>query len=225
MGFCNHLKILGVFSFFLLLSTFVAVEASARGKPGKFDYYSLAISWSPTFCLSKAGKKSKQQCLGARRFAFVVHGLWPQYNKGWPQHCRKRPPYLSDALIRSTYDITPSKKLIIHEWKKHGTCTGLSAEDYFSLARNLFQKIKIPARYLSPTRPLVLTPQQLIDDFIKTNSRLSSNMISVQCGNSTARARLREIRICFTRQGNLRNCGPNEARRCRATQLTLPPVR
>lgn len=208
---------------FALLAT--SGQAGARDRPGKFDYYALALSWSPTFCASPAGRKSRQQCSGGRKYAFVVHGLWPQYTRGWPEYCQQRTPYLSNSLMRSMYDIMPSKRLIIHEWKKHGACAGLSPEAYFSLARDLFSQIKIPARYLTPNRAILTSPRQLVDDFIKTNRLLDKNMISVQCGNSTARARLREVRICFSRSGQLIACGPNEKRQCRARQLLLPPVR
>ena len=207
-------------AFFLLPAT-----AGARGMPGKFSYYALTLSWSPTFCASPAGRGSPQQCGKKRKFAFVVHGLWPQYTRGWPQYCRQRAPYLANSLIRSLYDIIPSKHLIIHEWKKHGTCSGLGAEAYFGLSRKFYRQIKIPARYLSPGRTILTTPRQLVEDFLKTNRALKRNMVSVQCGNSTRRARLAEIRFCFSRKGKLISCGRNEARQCRASQLVLPPAR
>ena len=60
--------------------------AAAKGPvPGQFDYYVLALSWSPSYCAGEAGQNDQQQCAPGRRFAFVVHGLWPQYNKGWPE--------------------------------------------------------------------------------------------------------------------------------------------
>ncbi len=226
--FVPNIKLLSCTTAVLVLGLTICllpIRAIARGKPGKFNYYALTLSWSPTFCASPAGRKSHQQCGGQRRFAFVVHGLWPQYHRGWPQYCRQRAPYLSKNLIRSTYDIMPSKGLIIHEWKKHGTCSGLSADAYFNLARELFGQIKIPARYLSPNKTILTTPGQLVEDFIKTNRYLKRNMISVHCGNTTKRARLSQVRICFSRKGQLIRCGRNEARQCRARQLTLPPVR
>src|SRR5215470_7016408 len=45
---------------------------------GQFDYYVLALSWSPSFCEIATGNARRQQC-GVRPFSFVVHGLWPQY--------------------------------------------------------------------------------------------------------------------------------------------------
>jgi ribonuclease T2 len=210
---------------FLLALMILPASALAQAQPGKFDYYTLALSWSPSFCASKAGRNSARQCDKARRFAFVVHGLWPQFNRGWPQYCNKKPPYLQNRFIRTYYDIMPSKRLIINQWKKHGTCTGLVAEQYFSLTRSLFGSIKIPSRYLAPTKAILTTPQQLVEDFIKTNRSLTAKMISVQCGNNTRRARLREVRICFSRTGQLTDCGDNENRQCRARQLSLPPAR
>ncbi len=200
-------------------------SAMAQGIPGKFDYYTLALSWSPSFCSTPAGRNSQQQCGTKRRFAFVVHGLWPQYNRGWPQFCAKKAPYLPNRLIRSYYDIMPSKRLIINQWKKHGTCSGLKAAEYFSTTRTLFEKIKIPARYLVPNQTIVTTPAQVTEDFINTNRFLTTNMISVQCGNITRRARLKEVRICFGRDGRPAKCGSNETRQCRARQLILPPAR
>ncbi len=212
--------------FLALVALFsMPVKAIAQGTPGNFDYYTLTLSWSPSFCTTPAGRNSPQQCGRERRYAFVVHGLWPQYNRGWPQFCARKAPYLANSLIRSYYDIMPSKRLIIHQWKKHGTCSGLRAEKYFSLTRTLFDKIKIPARYLKPSKTILTTPAQVIEDFLKTNRNLQRNMISIQCGNNTRRARLSELRICFGRDGKLTRCGKNENRQCRARQLVLPPVR
>ncbi len=210
---------------FILAVMVISPKAVAQGIPGKFDYYTLTLSWSPSFCTTPAGRNSPQQCGKTRRYAFVVHGLWPQYYRGWPQFCARKAPYLANRLIRSYYDIMPSKRLIIHQWKKHGTCTGLRAADYFNQTRRLFDKIKIPARYLRPNKPIVTTPAQVVEDFIKTNADLQGDMISIQCGNNTRRARLKEVRICFGRDGKPAKCGSNETRQCRARQLVLPPVR
>src|SRR5262245_33662096 len=59
-----------------------------RGEPGAFDYYVLALSWSPTYCADGGEERNDPQCtLGqkGRPYAFVLHGLWPQYERGWPQ--------------------------------------------------------------------------------------------------------------------------------------------
>ncbi len=204
----------------------LASSAEARGPvPGQFDYYTLSLSWSPTYCGSNAGQDDRQQCGPGRAYAFVVHGLWPQYAQGWPEDCVLREKWVPDELIAAMLDIMPSKKLIIHEWKKHGGCSGLRMRNYFGLTRDLFGKLRIPARYLAPQAPVITTPEQLVSDFVKTNRDLTVDMLSVQCGNSRGAARLAELRVCFGKNGDLRSCGANERRQCRAEKLVLPPVR
>lgn len=202
-----------------------AAPAAAGDRPGDFDYSVLSLSWSPTYCASPEGADDRQQCSPGRRFAFVVHGLWPQYERGWPQDCDTDETWVPNDVIGGMMDIMPSKRLIIHEWKKHGTCSGLSMEDYFREVRRVFGAVRIPARYLSPTAPVTTTPQQLVADFVKTNRSLTAGMLSVQCGNARDDARLSELRICLDKSGEFSQCGANEARQCRAKRLVLPPVR
>ncbi|WP_119269940.1 ribonuclease T2 family protein [Taklimakanibacter deserti] len=204
----------------------LASVASARGPvPGQFDYYALSLSWSPTYCGSEAGQGDPQQCGTGRAYAFVVHGLWPQYERGWPEDCTLREKWVPNEIIGAMLDIMPSKKLIIHEWRKHGGCSGLRMKGYFRLTRDLFTKLRIPARYLSPRAVIMTTPEELVSDFVKTNRGLREDMLSVQCGNSRGAARLAELRVCFGKDGNLQSCGVNEKRQCRAKSLVLPPVR
>jgi ribonuclease T2 len=210
----------------VLLLQLIAGGASARQfRAGEFDYYALALSWSPTYCVSKAGENDTAQCAPGRHFAFVVHGLWPQFESGWPENCATEDTTLPEAEIAAMLPIMPSRQLMIHEWKKHGSCSGLAPADYFAKTRALFERIKIPARYLSPNSDLLVTPAQVIDDFVKTNPDLAAAMISLQCGNRSDRGRLSDLRVCFDRQGTLRACGENERRQCRAKTLVLPRVR
>jgi ribonuclease T2 len=197
--------------------------AGAGGKPGEFAYYVLTLSWSPTYCEDEG--RGKQQCTSPRPYAFVLHGLWPQYARGWPQDCDiGRKPWVPREVIDAMLDIMPARGLIIHEYRKHGTCSGLSAADYYALARALFEQIKIPARYLGPRQPVTVSPSQIVSDFVKTNLALSPEMLAVSCGS---RNRLREVRICFSRQRKPIPCGDNERqdRLCRLERIVMPPVR
>lgn len=198
--------------------------ASAGGKPGDFDYYVLALSWTPAYCETEARGKRDPQCAGPRHYAFVLHGLWPQYERGWPENCdTDEKPWVPDRVIDSMRDIMPAKGLVIHQYRKHGTCSGLTPEGYYETSRRLFEKIRIPARYLEPRQSVVVTPDQIEADFLKTNPELTPKMISIACD----RKHLREVRICFSRELELRACGDNErqARLCRAERIVMPPVR
>jgi len=210
----------------LILTLSLTGAAGAKGPvPGQFDHYVLALSWSPSYCAGPAGQKNQQQCAPGRRFAFVVHGLWPQYAKGWPEYCVTREKWIPQDLIDGVMDVMPSKALIIHEWKKHGTCSGLSQAAYFNKVKTTFGALRIPARYLSPQAPVTVTPAQLVTDFVKSNAALTADMLSVQCGNATGQARLSELRVCVNKAGGFIACGMNEARQCRAKSLVLLPVK
>jgi ribonuclease T2 len=204
---------------------FALPKTKAAGTPGEFDYYVLALSWSPSFCANISGTKKSAQCSGTRPFAFVLHGLWPQYESGWPDYCDTAArPFVPHNLINSMLDIMPARGLVIHQYKKHGVCSGLDPEHYFRAAREAFERIKIPARYLSPRKPVIISPREIENDFLKTNQALTPDMISIACGRNK---RLREVRICFSNELRLTPCGANERQEklCRMNKVIMPPVR
>ena len=197
---------------------------------GKFDYYVLALSWSPSYCAgARSRSRDDQQCAprDGKRFSFVLHGLWPQFEKGWPQDCRSAAgDRVPRPVANRMLDIMPSDKLVFHEWRKHGTCSGLSIDGYFDLARSLHDKVKIPQRYQQVNDPrLTLPPQEVVNDFIAANPGLNRNMITVKCGGPGNR--MEEVRVCFDRDGKYRACGRNEDQRkaCAAPTMYIPPVR
>ncbi len=228
-----HALAIGLAVLVALVLPAVAQRTGSGGKAerniaGEFDYYALTLSWSPTYCASAKDADGDPQCnpRGGRRYAFVLHGLWPQYERGWPESCRIRErPFVPRPLIDSMLDIMPSPRLVIHEYRKHGTCSGLDAQGYFDLSRKLFGKIAIPARYKDPEENQFVSPDDLADEFITLNPGLRPDMLVIACGG--AGNRLREIRICFTRDGDFRACGKNENQRrlCSAARMFVPPVR
>jgi ribonuclease T2 len=199
-------------------------QHGSGGEPGQFDYYALALSWSPTYCESRGPRgDGGPQCNGPRPFAFVLHGLWPQYTRGWPQNCQTgERPWVPQETIDEMIDIMPSKRLIIHEYQKHGTCSGLSPDAYFDTARKLYSTIKIPERYQRLEQPLTVSPGEVVKDFTAANPELKPEMIAVSCDR-----RLKELRICFGRDLKPQACGGNETARklCTNDNMVLPPVR
>lgn len=198
-------------------------------RAGAFDYYVLALSWSPTYCADLRNTRYDPQCHagGERRYAFVLHGLWPQYARGWPEHCRSPDRgYVPRPVANRMLDIMPSDKLIFNEYRKHGTCSGLGVDGYFDLARLLHDKVVIPKRFigLSDER-LMLSPDALVREFVEVNPGLQPDMLAVECGGPGHR--LREVRICFDKAGRFRACGSNEnpRRLCSANLMYVPPVR
>jgi ribonuclease T2 len=197
---------------------------------GKFDYYVMSLSWSPSYCANaRPGGRDDQQCAprGGKRFSFVLHGLWPQFERGWPQDCKTADNgFVPRPVANRMLDIMPSEKLVFHEYRKHGTCAGLGIDGYFDLARKLHDKVKIPERYQNVNDPrLTVAPDEMIAEFVTANPGLSRDMIVVKCGGPGNR--MEEVRVCFDREGKYRACGKNEDQRkaCNAPRMYVPPVR
>jgi ribonuclease T2 len=204
-------------------------QQQQRQKAGVFDYYLLSLSWSPTFCAEQGGRGGNdEQCApSARPYAFVLHGLWPQNNRGWPEDCESQDRgFVPKPVARRMLDIMPSERLVFHEYRKHGTCSGLGVDAYFDLARQLHDKVRIPQRFKSvEDNRLFVGVDELISDFVRANPGLKPDMVAVQCGGPGNR--LKEVRICFDKGGDFRACGPNEnqKRLCAGERMYVPPVR
>jgi ribonuclease T2 len=200
-----------------------AAQDRRQNQPGKFDFYVLSLSWSPSFCevTQERGRENKEQC-GERPYSFVVHGLWPQYEKGFPEFCVVPAPRLDRNIVSSMLDLMPAPRLIFNEWDKHGTCSGLGARGYFDSVRKARAVVKIPEAYLEVTKPISTTPDQIEEEFVKANPGLARDAIAVTCDSR----RLGEVRICMSKEFGFRSC-PEVDRRgvCRRDQIVMPPVR
>jgi ribonuclease T2 len=205
----------------VLFALLLATPSHARTKP--IDHYVLALSWSPSFCAASNAESESLQCGGSASHGFVVHGLWPQYSRGWPEYCPSQEGWIPEKIISAMLPLMPSKRLVIHEWRKHGTCSGLSVGAYFGLIQRLFAKLTIPERYRSPTRAVRDPPAAIISDFIEANPGLNASMIGLACRPSARTASLTEIRICFSPAGEFTYCGSRSRSDCQADTLVLPP--
>ncbi|TCT03180.1 ribonuclease T2 family protein [Aquabacter spiritensis] len=209
----------------ILLAPAVAQTVAPRDRdrdiPGRFDFYVLSLSWSPTFCAGEAAA-GDPQCRAAHPYGFIVHGLWPQYEAGYPAYCQLPPPPVSRAVADGTLDLMPSPGLIRHEWRKHGTCTGLGPVEYFALLRQARARIAIPPPLEAPQADLALSPERIEAAFRAANPGLGADMIAVQCG----KGRLSEVRICLTRDLAFRACPEVDRRGCAARrQISVPAPR
>jgi ribonuclease T2 len=196
-------------------------QDARQNSPGAFDFYVLSLSWSPSFCEAAGERAPRQQC-AERPFSFVVHGLWPQYDKGYPEFCQVPAPRLDRNTMTSMLDLMPAPRLIFHEWDKHGTCSGLSPRAYFETIRKTRAMVKIPPEFLEVRDTLTVAPDEVEAAFVKANPGLSAESIAVTCD----RRRLREVRICLSKELRFRDCGEIERRGvCRQEQVVMPPVR
>jgi ribonuclease T2 len=207
------------------LSTLAAAQDRRQNAPGEFDFYVLSLSWSPSFCEAASergasGKSQQIQC-GGRPYSFVVHGLWPQYERGFPNYCQRPSPRLDRNIVSSMLDLMPAPGLIFSEWDKHGTCSGLSARNYFETIRKARAVVKIPEDFLQLAEPKTIAPGDVEEAFVKANPGLSNAAIAVTCDSS----RLSEVRICMNKDLQFRACEEIDRRACRRDTVLMPPIR
>ncbi len=207
----------------LLTAAGASAQDRRQNSPGQFDFYVLALSWSPSFCeaAGERGTPPQQQCGTARPYSFVVHGLWPQYEKGFPEFCQVPAPRLDRNIVSSMLDLMPAPRLIFHTWDKHGTCSGLPQRAFFDTIRKARAVVKIPDAFIELKEQLTVTPDEVEEAFVKANPALTRDAISVTCDSR----RLGEVRICLSRDLAFRPCPEIDARACRRDKLVMPPVR
>ena len=197
-----------------------AQGAAAGGRAGDFDFYVLSLSWSPSYCEAEGDRRGDVQC--ARPFAFVVHGLWPQYERGFPSECATGHGRLPDRLIRDQLDVFPAPGLVVHEWRSHGTCSGLAPADYFRAARRAFEAVSVPDEFRRLDAPRMVEADAVERAFRAANPGLVADEVAVTCDGR----RLREVRVCFTRDlSAFRRCPEIDADQCRRDRVVMPAVR
>ena len=206
----------------MFMSLFLATSALAEGeRAGDFDYYVLSLSWSPTWCALEGDARGSPQCDASRDHGWVLHGLWPQYHRGYPSHCRtaERPP--SRAMTTEMADIMGTSGLAWYQWKKHGSCTGLSAPAYYALSREAYEAVNRPEVFRKLTKPVTLPAHVVEQAFLKANPDWEADMLTITC----RAGRIQEARLCLSRDLDPVPCGRDVIRDCRMKDALFDPIR
>lgn len=206
----------------LLALTLFAPLAHAEGEgTGGFDYYVLSLSWSPTWCAIEGDARGADQCDVRHDYGWILHGLWPQYERGYPSYCNTpvRPP--SRGETAAMVDIMASGGLAWHQWKKHGRCSGLTSQQYFAAARAAYNAVVRPP-VLRKLDHSVRLPASVIEDaFLQSNPEWNADMITITCKTG----RIQEARLCLTKDLEPRECGADVVRDCAMTNALFDPIR
>ncbi|CTQ33708.1 ribonuclease T2 family protein [Jannaschia rubra] len=206
----------------IVLLALLATPLHARqDRAGDFDYYILALSWTPTWCALEGDNRASPQCDEGRGHGFTLHGLWPQYERGWPADCPtvERPPTRGETGAMA--DIMGSAGLAFHQWRKHGACSGLSAPAYFAAARRAYDAVNRPQVLRDLGREVTLPALLVEEAFLDANPALGPRGLTVTCKSG----HVQEVRICLTKDLAPRDCGADVARDCDLDRARLPPVR
>jgi ribonuclease T2 len=126
----------------------VTLAPAAARAASPVENYALAISWEPAFCLQHSTKPECASETPSRHDAryFSLHGLWPQSGS----YCgvsasQKSADQAGDWGSLPAVVLQPSTESLLqvdepgtqsylerHEWTEHGTCSGLSQQNFFA---------------------------------------------------------------------------------------------
>lgn len=213
------MRVLAICALSLALAAPIARAEGERA--GAFDYYVLALSWSPGWCATEGAGRGAAQCDPAKDASFVLHGLWPQDEAGYPSYCRTTARDPSRAQSAAMEDIMGSDGAAWYQWKKHGRCAGLSAAEYYATARAAYESIEIPQVFKTLPKDVRLPAKVVEEAFLEANPGLTREGITITC----AEGRIQEARICLTRDLIPRRCGADVIRDCTMTNALMERVR
>ena len=203
---------------FALFSQPVLAEGEAAGD---FDYYVLALSWTPSWCEETGDARGAAQCEAGAGYGFAVHGLWPQYENGWPSYCRTVERDPSRGQTNAMSDLMGSGGSAWYQWKKHGRCAGLSAEDYFATVRAAFASVNRPEVFRQITEEIELPAAVVEEAFLADNPNMVAEGVTVTCKKD----RIQEVRICFNKDLTPRACGGDVRWDCLMNYAEMDPIR
>lgn len=196
-------------------------KASTVPTGSGFDFYVLSLSWSPAFCAGPDAANNHQQCGASRKYGFIVHGLWPQNEKGYPEFCTSaEPERVPDILGRGMFDIMPSMGLIGHQWRKHGSCSGLSQKDYLAVTRAAYNNVTLPDTIAAGKGRKSLSSDAVESAFVDANPGMSKQGIAISCD----RQKLEEVRICLNKDLSFRLCPEVDRQGCRSNATEIIPI-
>jgi ribonuclease T2 len=211
--------LIAIFCGFLNFSAFAQAERMGD-RPGSFDFYVLALSWSPSYCARAGSSRSSEQCETGKNPGFVVHGLWPQHQRGYPARCAGPNPTMPRAAREEAQEIFPDPGLAAHQWRKHGTCSGESPSGYLARVKSARDRVTIPPDLVAPMRDRILSAVEIERAFMAVNPGLRSEMIGVDCQQGNV---LKEVRVCLTRDlRQFEACEEVDRRACHARSITIP---
>lgn len=206
----------------LALVSLLTTPVRAEGEQtGVFDYYVMALSWSPNWCAIEGDARNSPQCDPKEDHGWILHGLWPQFHQGWPSYCPSSERSPSRAMTAAMADIMGTSGLAWHQWKKHGTCSGLPAADYFDLSRQAYETVTRPQILRNLDKPVRLPAKVIEQAFLQDNPHLFADGLTVTC----KKGYIQEARICLSKDLTPVPCGRDVIKDCSLTDALLDPMR
>lgn len=206
-----------------IFCTLPAAPVFAEGEAaGDFDYYVLSLSWTPSWCAEAGDDRDAPSCETGAGYGFSVHGLWPQYDDGWPSYCLTAERDPTRGETRDMADIMGSGGAAWYQWQKHGRCAGLTAHNYFTTVREAYASVVRPGVFRQLPEAGVELPASVVEAaFLESNPDMVADGVTITCKEG----RIQEVRICLDKDLNPRECSGDVRWDCLMNYAEMPAIR
>lgn len=206
-----------------------------RPQPSQADSTSslLVVTWAPSLCQvepSNSGCRSGH--VGKMGQAFVLHGLWPQPSteqycdvpKRTPDRSRSPVPLPADLEANLKSMMSDSALMTTHEWYAHGTCSGVTPPEYFSIATTLASQANAVLNPLfARASDRELSSRSIRDAFDAQFGKGAGSRVGLVCKDAKGEGNVAfEVRLSLPPVAKLAKDAPSLAREL-AAGPSVPP--
>jgi ribonuclease T2 len=185
-----------------------------------FDRFVLALSWSPSFC-GRGGSPEYPECMPGRRVGFAVREFLPQTASGRSLDSCAKTKLVPKTVVRLALPAMFRESLIQEQWATHGSCTGLTAFDYFSDLVQARASIAIPVQITSINAAIRQSPRWVEQQFAIANPQFPPDAFQASCSHSE----LDEVRVCLDKMLKPVQCPVAHETLCDVPVITILPPR
>lgn len=123
------------------------------------------------------------------------------------------------ATVDHMLNFMPSRSLIQHEWQEHGTCSGLSAQEYFAQAEQAYTHLQVPPQYRNLNQRRQFDVSDVEKSFAEANGAPAEAFrISCHAGE------LVNLEVCVDKNLQYRSC-TQSVRECPVGQVDMQAPR
>ncbi len=172
--------------------------------------YVMHVQMTPAACAFDSSRQKQRKCLEG--YSLTISSLLPEVPVG--RDCETRTSAkLTPLQAKVVARIMPDENARVQLWQNVGGCVPMNASQYFRTIINFAERLKVPADLTSPNT-IEVQKENLRQQFTKLNRTLPPNGIRFTCQSSRFDSFLTEIRVCYQKNGQYKQCASHIVSGC-----------
>lgn len=190
--------------------------ACVQAEPIQPSGYTLVVTLTPAICALNPALQRLRQC--QEGFSLTVASLQPQLKNGKTiENCSQQPADLPPLQERIVERVMPDEQLRNRDWQRTGSCTGMSARNYFRTIAAFAGRLRVPPEF-NAEQEVLIDRNQLVGRLVDLNPGLRSDGLQLRCADheSFNNPILTEMRVCYSVRGQYASCPASVQSNCPA---------